>query len=252
MNSTEITSKIGMAFGGRAAELIVFNEMTTGASQDIKEATRMARSMVCQYGMSEALGPMAVGGSSQEVFVGREWVANREHSEDTARLVDAEVKRIIDEGMAAADRILRENIDTLHTMADLLLERETLTGDEVELIMQGKSLPPMDEKAVSAKAASKAAKDSDANDASSGNGNDGLPAQEARSGRENHKPEENRDEEQAENGPEARESDVSRWPGEKDAGSGASPFGAAASSRKKQEPKTDAEARRKDDNDSDA
>jgi cell division protease FtsH len=136
-----------MAFGGRAAELIIFNQFTTGAANDIKQATNMARSMVCKWGMSDVVGPMAVGEQSQEVFIGREWVSNKDHSEETARVVDAEVKRIIDSAMNRADALLRENIDCLHRVADALLERETITGDEVRRLMKGESLPPLDLKA---------------------------------------------------------------------------------------------------------
>lgn len=141
---TELESRIAVLFGGRAAELVIFNRYTTGASDDIKKATKIARSMVCQLGMSEAIGPMAIGDQSQEVFIGREWVANRDHSEDTARLVDAEVKRIIDEAMDTAMRLLREHIDILHDMAAALLDRETITGEEVNLLMNKEPLPPMD------------------------------------------------------------------------------------------------------------
>jgi cell division protease FtsH len=139
-----LESKIAMAFGGRAAELIIFNKYTTGASNDIKQATNLARSMVCRFGMSDKIGPMAIGEQSQEVFIGREWVANREHSEETARMVDAEVKRIIDVGTETADRLLRENIDALHRVAAALLERETLTGEETRQLLDGNSLPPLD------------------------------------------------------------------------------------------------------------
>ena len=90
---------------------------------------------------------LAVGEQSQEVFIGREWVANREHSEETARLVDAEVKRIIDAGMETADRLLRENIDALRRVAEALLERETLTGEETRKLLEGETLPPLDLKA---------------------------------------------------------------------------------------------------------
>ncbi|MDR2489618.1 MAG: ATP-dependent zinc metalloprotease FtsH [Desulfovibrio sp.] len=144
MTRVELESAIAVSFGGRAAELIVFNQYTTGAANDIKQATGLARSMVCKWGMSDAVGPMAVGEQSQEVFIGREWVANREHSEDTARLVDVEVKRIIDDAMATAGRLLRENIDNLHRVAEALLERETLTGDEVKRLLRGEPLPPLD------------------------------------------------------------------------------------------------------------
>ncbi len=143
---TELENKIVIFFGGRAAELIIFNRYTTGASDDIKRATKIARAMVCRLGMSEAIGPMAIGEESQEVFIGREWVANKDHSEETARLVDAEVKRIIDTAVQTADRLLREHIEVLHAMAEALLERETLTGDEVDILMKGETLPPIDEK----------------------------------------------------------------------------------------------------------
>ncbi len=142
---TELENKIVIFYGGRAAELIVFDKYTTGASDDIKRATKIARSMVCQLGMSEAVGPMAIGEQSQEVFVGREWVANREHSETTANLVDSEVKRIIDTAVRTAERLLRENIDCLHRVAEALLERETITGHDLDLLMRNEPLPPLDE-----------------------------------------------------------------------------------------------------------
>ncbi|MDR2076130.1 MAG: ATP-dependent zinc metalloprotease FtsH [Desulfovibrio sp.] len=142
---TELENRIAILLGGRAAELVIFDRYTTGASDDIKRATKMARAMVCQLGMSEAVGPMAIGDQSQEVFIGREWVTNRDHSEATAQLVDAEVKRIIDTSMKTALSLLRDNIDLLHRMAGALLDRETLSGEEVDLIMKGESLPPLGE-----------------------------------------------------------------------------------------------------------
>ena len=147
MNRVQLESAITVAFGGRAAELIIFDQYTTGAANDIKQATNIARSMVCKWGMSERIGPIAVGEQSQEVFIGREWIANREHSEDTARMVDAEVKRIIDHAMSTAERLLRENIDSLYRVSEALLDRETLTGEEVKMLMRGEELPPLDLKA---------------------------------------------------------------------------------------------------------
>ncbi|MDR1489774.1 MAG: ATP-dependent zinc metalloprotease FtsH [Desulfovibrio sp.] len=144
LSRVELESKITMAFGGRAAELIIFGKMTTGAANDIKQATGMARSMVCKWGMSDMIGPIAIGEQNQEVFIGREWVTNRDHSEETSRQVDAEVKRIIDTSMSEADRLLRENIDCLHRVAAALLERETITGDEAVRLMRGETLPPLD------------------------------------------------------------------------------------------------------------
>ena len=140
---TALESQICMSMGGRAAELIVFGNYTTGAAQDIKQATQIARSMVCKLGMSERIGPVAVGDQSQEVFIGREWISNRDHSEETSRVVDAEVKRFVESGMSQAEELLRAHIDALHSVADALLERETINGAELELLMKGQSLPPM-------------------------------------------------------------------------------------------------------------
>jgi cell division protease FtsH len=140
---TALESQICMSMGGRAAELIIFDNYTTGAAQDIKQATQIARSMVCKLGMSELIGPVAVGDQSQEVFIGREWISNRDHSEETSRVVDAEVKRLVEKGMKQAEEILRANIDALHNVASALLERETINGTELRLLMGGQPLPPM-------------------------------------------------------------------------------------------------------------
>lgn len=141
---TELESRICMILGGRAAELVIFDRYTTGASDDIKKVTQTARAMVCQLGMSELVGPVAIGDDSQEVFIGREWVSNKNHSEETSRLVDSEIKRIIEEGSAKAVKLLREHVDVLHKTAEALLERETITGAELQMIMDGKPLPPFD------------------------------------------------------------------------------------------------------------
>jgi len=140
---TALESQICMSMGGRAAELVIFGNYTTGAAQDIKQATQIARSMVCKLGMSERIGPVAVGDQSQEVFIGREWISNRDHSEATSRVVDAEVKCFVETGMKQAEELLRAHIDALHSVAGALLERETITGAELKLLMEGQSLPPM-------------------------------------------------------------------------------------------------------------
>jgi len=142
MEKSELESRIAIALAGRAAELIIYNNLTTGASDDINKATQTARAMVCRYGMSDAIGPVSIGEQNQEVFIGREWVSHREHSEETARLVDAEVKRIIEAAMNKADTLLRDNIDILHKLAAALLEHETLTGADIEKIRRGEELPP--------------------------------------------------------------------------------------------------------------
>ena len=145
---TELENRLVIFYGGRAAELLIFNRYTTGASDDIKRATKLARAMVCQLGMSETIGPIAIDDQSQEVFIGREWVNNQNHSEETARLVDAEVKRIILHAMNTAEQLLKENIESLHLVATALLERETITGDEIDVLMRGDQLPPFTSKKV--------------------------------------------------------------------------------------------------------
>ena len=130
--------------GGRVAEEIIFDDITTGASNDIERVTRTARKMVCEWGMSEAVGTLAIGETGEEVFIGREWVQNKNFSESTARLVDSEVKRIVDEAHERGRVLLKENEETLHRIARALLDRETITGEELELLMEDKELPPLD------------------------------------------------------------------------------------------------------------
>jgi cell division protease FtsH len=139
-----ILGRLAMAYGGRVAEELIFGaeKVTTGAAQDIQQATEMARRMVTQFGMSDAIGPIAVGDREHQVFLGREIGQRREVSEKTAETVDSEVKRILDEAFTRAREILEKNMETLHRMANALLERETLDRDEVEMIAAGKSLPP--------------------------------------------------------------------------------------------------------------
>lgn len=138
---TALESRIAMAYGGRAAELIIYGKYTSGAMGDIQMATKTARQMVCELGMSEKLGPVAIGESNNEVFIGREWVSSKNHSEETAKLVDSEVKRIIDEGMAKAEQILREHIDLLHKTAEALLEYETIAGEDLDALIKGEPMP---------------------------------------------------------------------------------------------------------------
>jgi cell division protease FtsH len=139
-----ILGRLAMAYGGRVAEELIFGpeKVTTGAAQDIEQATEMARRMVTQFGMSDIVGPVAVGDQEHQIFLGREFAQRREVSDKTAELVDEEVKRILDEAFQRAQEILRGDLDTLHRMADVLLERETIDREEVELIAQGKELPP--------------------------------------------------------------------------------------------------------------
>ena len=134
-NEESFRSEIAMAMGGRAAEKVIFQEINTGASADIKMATRLARAMVTEYGMSDELGPVHLGGSS-EVFLGRDYGRRAEYSEATARLIDQQVRKRVEEGLDWASRILLTNIHILHKVAQVLLEKETLDGDEFQQIVQ--------------------------------------------------------------------------------------------------------------------
>jgi cell division protease FtsH len=138
---TQLESRIAMALGGRAAELIIFGKYTSGAAQDIQMATKTARQMVCELGMSDVVGPVAIGESSSEVFIGREWVSSKNFSEETARIVDTEVKRIINEGMSKAEAILREHGDILHKTSEALLEYETISGEDLDALIKGEPMP---------------------------------------------------------------------------------------------------------------
>ena len=139
-----ILGRLAMAYGGRVAEELIFGEekVTTGAAQDIQHATELARRMVTQFGMSEAVGPIAVGDREHQVFLGREISQRHEVSEKTAELVDAEVKRILDEALRRAREILTNDMELLHRMASALLDRETLDREEVALLVAGRELPP--------------------------------------------------------------------------------------------------------------
>ena len=131
--------------GGRVAEEIVFNEVTTGASNDIERVTHTARKMVCEWGMSETIGTLAIGETGEEVFIGREWVQSKNFSEETARIVDVEVKKIVTEAHTHCTKLLKENLDILHRIANALLERETLNGEEIDLLMKNEPLPDLDD-----------------------------------------------------------------------------------------------------------
>jgi len=136
-------SQISKAMGGRVAEEIIFGheKVTTGAQQDIKQATAEARHMVTQAGMSELLGPLSYGDNQDEIFLGRSVARQQNMSEETARKVDAEIKKIVDEGYKRAKKILTEKVDDLHKLAKNLLLYETLTGDEIrDLILKNKSI----------------------------------------------------------------------------------------------------------------
>lgn len=138
-----IEAMIAYALGGRAAELIVFNKLTTGAGNDIEKATGLARKMVCEWGMSDKLGPLAYGKNEEEIFLGREITKQTNYSEKTAESIDDEISRIVSNGMQRATRILSDNMETLHRLSHELLEREILDGEEIDRVLRGEELPPL-------------------------------------------------------------------------------------------------------------
>ncbi|MFZ1571259.1 MAG: ATP-dependent zinc metalloprotease FtsH [Candidatus Kapaibacterium sp.] len=139
-------SRIAMAMGGRAAELLIFGNYTSGAIGDIKQVTQLAKQMVCDLGMSDILGPVNYSSGDGEVFLGRDFSTHKDISEATATIIDQEVRRIVDEGMERATKILKENENLLHNMAKLLIEHETLDAEEIDMIVKGEEIPPLEVK----------------------------------------------------------------------------------------------------------
>ena len=137
-----LETQLAVLMGGRCAEEIFLHQMTTGAGNDIQRSTAMARAMVCEYGMS-SLGPLTFGKKEQEVFLGREIGQARDFSDDTAKQIDEEVRRLVDSGYQSAYSILNGNHDIMHRMSQALLDRETLDAAEIKLIIEGKELPEM-------------------------------------------------------------------------------------------------------------
>jgi cell division protease FtsH len=128
----QLESDLAVAFGGRVAEEVVFNRISTGASNDIKQATELAQQMVRTWGMSEELGPLSYSKGEEQVFLGREIAQHRDYSEETARKIDSEITRLIKTGYETAKKVLEEHIDLLHGLAGLLLEKETVLGRELD------------------------------------------------------------------------------------------------------------------------
>ena len=134
MSKTEMEENIVSLLGGRVAEALILNDISTGASNDIERATQIARSMVTKYGMSERIGALMLGSSQDEVFLGRDFGHTKEYSEETAAVIDEETKRIVDTGYNRAKKILSDNVDKLHQVAGILLEKEKINADEFEAI----------------------------------------------------------------------------------------------------------------------
>ncbi len=137
-----LESTLAVMMGGRVAELLFLQQMTTGAGNDLERASKVARKMVCEWGMSETFGSMALSDNGNEVFLGRELVQHKQYSEETARLIDAEVRKILQEAYNKAKKLLEDNTEVVHRLAAALLERETISGSDLTKIMNNEDLPP--------------------------------------------------------------------------------------------------------------
>ncbi len=130
-----LKNQLAILMGGRVAEQLIFNELTTGAGNDLERATELARKMVCEWGMSEKLGPVTFGKAEQEVFIGRELAMKKNYSEEIAVLIDDEIRKFVYDAEETAKNILTANIDKLHLVAQTLLEKETLSGSELDELL---------------------------------------------------------------------------------------------------------------------
>ena len=128
-------ARLVTSMGGRVAEKLIYNHYTTGAGMDIKQATALARRMVCNWGMSDKLGPVDFGAQKEHIFLGREIQESRDYSEATAQLIDSEIRRFVEEAESKATELLQQNIDNLHKLAAALLEKEIIDGNEIDIII---------------------------------------------------------------------------------------------------------------------
>jgi cell division protease FtsH len=143
LTQQQMLAMIKHAMGGRAAEELVFGHLSTGASDDLRQATRMAREMICRFGMSEAIGPVSFDEESGDVFLGRDFVTRKNYSEKTAEQIDGEVRRLLSQLYGDAKAVLEENRQILDRIAEALLERETLETADLKRLLEGQALPPL-------------------------------------------------------------------------------------------------------------
>ena len=143
---SQALTSLTVLLGGRAAEELVFNEQSSGAGSDLERATDLARKMVCDWGMSEKLGPLTLGKKEEQIFLGKELAYHQNYSEKTAMEIDQEIRRIVSESYERAKTLLSENLDTLHRIAQALLERETLEEEDINRLIKGEELAPLLEK----------------------------------------------------------------------------------------------------------
>ena len=140
---TMLMAELAVFLGGRAAEKAVFNELTTGAKSDIDKATEVARKMVCEWGMSDNLGPLSFGRKEEQIFLGREIAQHRDYSEETALLIDKEVRHIVDTAEERAEKLIGDNLEGLKDLAGALLDKEILDREEIDRVLRGEKLEPV-------------------------------------------------------------------------------------------------------------
>jgi len=135
-----LLDNIAVMMGGRAAEELILHHQTTGAGNDIERSTDVARKMVCEWGMSDKIGPLACGQKEDQIFLGREFARHRDYSEETARLIDDEIREIVTQSYERAKGILNGNMATLHRLANTLLEKEVLDGFQIDQIIKSEAV----------------------------------------------------------------------------------------------------------------
>jgi cell division protease FtsH len=148
MSMEQMKARLALAFGGRIAEQLIYGEdaLNTGAANDIQQATDMARAMVMEYGMSEKLGWLRYRDNQEEVFLGHSVARNQQVSEETFKVIDSEIRRLIEEAEGIARKVLTDNLDELHKLAGALLEYETLSGEEAKHAIAGEDIGRNDDR----------------------------------------------------------------------------------------------------------
>jgi cell division protease FtsH len=136
----ELEGQLAALMGGRIAEELVFDDLTSGAKSDIKQATELARKMVCEWGMSDVMGPLAYGEREEHLFLGREIDRHVDYSEETARKIDSEIRRLVDDGLERARALILESRDKLDAIAGALLKYEVLDGSEIDALIAGEPI----------------------------------------------------------------------------------------------------------------
>jgi cell division protease FtsH len=152
VTKSELVDELAMLLGGRVAEELIFSELTTGDQNDIEKASKLARKMVCEFGMSEKLGPLTLGQKQGEVFLGRDFTTHQDYSDQIAYEIDQEIRRLVDEAYERAGDILTRHRERLDTIARALIERETLEKEELLAFLEGREVKAAPEQSRAAKA----------------------------------------------------------------------------------------------------